>query len=65
MNYFEHNDSKGRDARRAVELNRAERRKAVDFDGTLFMTRADIRSRRIEALFTRPALTGAIFRAAY
>lgn len=51
MNYFEHNDSKGRDSRRAVELNKAERATAQGFDGTLFMRAGDVFRRRLEGRY--------------
>lgn len=49
MNYFEHNDEKGRDARIRTAINRAERaRMAQPFDGTLYMSKYDLRARRAE-----------------
>lgn len=50
MNYFQHNDTKGRDSRIRVAVNRAERAKArLPFEGTLYMSRHAIRSRLSEA----------------
>lgn len=50
MEYFEYNDAKGRDARRAVELNRIERKAKWDYnDVTLFMSARDLKLRREHA----------------
>jgi hypothetical protein len=49
MDYFEHNDSKGADARYRVAVNRAERaRAALPFDGTLTMSADHLSTRRLE-----------------
>ena len=51
MNYFTHNDAKGRDSRIRVQLNHAERAKATaqDFTITLYMSKYELRSRLSEA----------------
>lgn len=50
MNYHEFNERKGLEARIRVAINRAERLKArLPFEGTLYMSKYDIRSRLSEA----------------
>ncbi len=52
MNYFTHNDTKGRDARLRVETNRSERAKAaLPFEGTLFMSKYEIQARCRESAY--------------
>ncbi len=51
MNYFDHNDRKNADVRIRAQINNAERAKAKDFDGTLTMSKYDLRARRMEAAF--------------
>lgn len=53
MNYFEHNDSKGRDARVRAAINRADRAKSQDFDGTMFMSKWDVIGRRVEGQLSK------------
>lgn len=54
--YHEHNDSRGQDARRAVEINRAERaRQSIPDDVTLYMSRHDLQRRLREAHRMSPA----------
>lgn len=51
MNYHEHNDSKGCDSRVRALIHNAERAKAQDFDGTLFMSKYDVIARRNESAY--------------
>ncbi len=54
MDYFQHNDSKGADARYRLAVNRAERaRNALPFDGTLTMSKNEMLARRLEVLMRR------------
>jgi hypothetical protein len=51
MNYFEHSDRKGMDARVRVDINKSERAKAaLPFEGTLFMSKHELQARCLEAL---------------
>jgi hypothetical protein len=50
MNYFDHNDRKNADVRIRAQLHNAERAKAQDFDGTLLMSRYELRARRAEGV---------------
>lgn len=62
MNYFDHNDAKGRDARIRVQINREEQGRTAralnewrDFGNiTLYMNKHEVRARRME-----PALNAA------
>lgn len=52
MNYFDHNDTKGRDARVRVDINKRERAKARQpFEGTLFMSKYELQARCRESAY--------------
>ncbi len=52
MNYFTHNDTKGRDARIRVAINHAERAKAaIPFEGTLYMSKYEVQARCRESAY--------------
>lgn len=67
MNYFQHNDSRGMESRLRVEAWRAERAKSADFDGTLHMSRYEVRARCNQARFDHgaSASAGAAVEASY
>jgi len=53
MNYHDYNDRKGRDSRIRVEINQAERTRAAQpFEGTLCMSKFELKARCRESAYT-------------